>query len=163
MKIILLAGHLFFALTCAAFINHPSALVVAKEHNMAPEQVHCDAGEIERQSINYENMLEFSAAMSAAFKNLLTDYRHPESLLAQLMAEGYEDAHKQLHALLSHPATFFALVSQNPLAPIFPAEHGENLEDNWIFFFKAPRFSDHLYWIIVNRQGKKESYNYGFN
>jgi len=45
----------------------------------------------------------------------------------------------------------------------FPAERGEEVNDNWIFLLRIETISDHLYWIIVPRDGEKPAYNYGFN
>ena len=45
----------------------------------------------------------------------------------------------------------------------YPPEYGESVEDNWAFFIYLPELSDHLYWVIVDKSGEKETYNYGFN
>ena len=45
----------------------------------------------------------------------------------------------------------------------FPAEHGEEVKDNWIFLLTIETISDHLYWIVIPRDGVKKAYNYGFN
>jgi hypothetical protein len=42
-------------------------------------------------------------------------------------------------------------------------EHGEKVEQNWIFQLKMNTYSDHIYWIIIDRSGKKEPFLYGFN
>lgn len=44
-----------------------------------------------------------------------------------------------------------------------PPEAGESAELNWIFTLYLPTLSDHLYWIIVPRDGRSKAYIYGFN
>lgn len=44
-----------------------------------------------------------------------------------------------------------------------PPEDGESLLENWVFSLYLPKLSDHLYWAIVDREGIKETYTYGFN
>jgi hypothetical protein len=44
-----------------------------------------------------------------------------------------------------------------------PPEERESAELNWIFTLYLPTLSDHLYWIVVPRDGKTEAYIYGFN
>jgi hypothetical protein len=46
---------------------------------------------------------------------------------------------------------------------VFPPQHGENSKENWIFALEIPSLSDHIYWIVVEREGKRDSYVYGFN
>lgn len=46
---------------------------------------------------------------------------------------------------------------------VFPPEQGESPEENWIFSIDIPSLSDHLYWIVVDRGGKRQAYVYGFN
>ncbi len=45
----------------------------------------------------------------------------------------------------------------------YPPEQGESIKDNWIFVLHIPSLSDHLYWVIVDRSGRKAPYLYGFN
>ncbi len=44
-----------------------------------------------------------------------------------------------------------------------PPEQGENAEENWIFSLYIPSLSDHFYWVVVDKQGIKKPYIYGFN
>jgi hypothetical protein len=50
-------------------------------------------------------------------------------------------------------------VDDNFLSP----EAGESVTDNWVFIIYLPELSDHVYWAIVDKSGKKKTYNYGFN
>ncbi len=45
----------------------------------------------------------------------------------------------------------------------YPPEQGESFKDNWIFVLHIPSLSDHLYWVIVDRNGRSAPYLYGFN
>ena len=42
-------------------------------------------------------------------------------------------------------------------------EHGESVRTNWIIRLKMPTLSDHIFWAIVDRDGVRPTYNYGFN
>ncbi|MFM9947376.1 MAG: hypothetical protein ACKV1O_05505 [Saprospiraceae bacterium] len=44
-----------------------------------------------------------------------------------------------------------------------PPQNGENVKDFWIFGLYIPDLSDHTFWALIDRKGKKETYNYGFN
>lgn len=53
-------------------------------------------------------------------------------------------------------------LDHDELEEVFPPEEGEKVADNWIFMLMLPELSDHLYWAIVPRDGKR-AYCYGFN
>jgi hypothetical protein len=43
----------------------------------------------------------------------------------------------------------------------FP-EGGESPQENWVFQVVSPH-SDEVFWVILNRNGERQGYNYGFN
>jgi len=105
-------------------------------------------------------------AISSAIDSLLWDSSDLESPLA-LMLDIIDDesaARAALQDFLNRASTLFALV---PLSPqrgsgVFPPEHGESIEANWVFFVAIGDFSDHLFWVVVPRDGG-DVLNYGFN
>jgi len=46
---------------------------------------------------------------------------------------------------------------------VYPPEQGERVENNWVFMLSLPTLSDHIFWSIVERSGKNQTYSYGFN
>lgn len=42
-------------------------------------------------------------------------------------------------------------------------EDNKLVKDYWIFDLRMPMLSDHLYWAVVDRMGKRQTYVYGFN
>lgn len=42
-------------------------------------------------------------------------------------------------------------------------EHGEKTNQNWVIQLKISTLSDHIFWAIIERNGKISPYNYGFN
>jgi len=151
----------------------------ASRFGLTADALHFDQLEIERQTTRFANSVSFIGAMRSALRAITTQHSDPESILAQLLADSsyelqipYTDLssdqlikHSQakLKEHFANPSTIFSLVSENCSAPVFPAEHGECLSDNWIFFLSIPSYSDHLFWAIVDRRGEVPSYTYGFN
>ena len=69
-----------------------------------------------------------------------------------------------LRQQLQDPKTSLALyLGQTVKGLSYPPEQGESADDNWIFVLRIPTLSDHLYWVIVDRQGQRAPYLYGFN
>ena len=38
---------------------------------------------------------------------------------------------------------------------------GESLEKFWVFLLQMPELSEHNFWAVVSRTGRREAYNYG--
>lgn len=105
-------------------------------------------------------------AIKKGLESLLTDSSDAESPLA-LVLELVSDesaARAALQDFLNRGSTHFALVPLvwNHQPGIYPAEHGESVESNWVFFMSVSDLSDHLFWSIVPRDGSAVT-NYGFN
>lgn len=47
-----------------------------------------------------------------------------------------------------------------PDSPTQP-DGGENLGKFWVFLLQMPTLSEHRWWGVVERNGRKEAYNYG--
>ncbi|SMF24458.1 hypothetical protein [Pseudobacteriovorax antillogorgiicola] len=45
----------------------------------------------------------------------------------------------------------------------YPPENGESTENNWVFRLYVDDLSDHIYWSIQAKDGRQNTYNYGFN
>lgn len=47
-----------------------------------------------------------------------------------------------------------------PESPLKP-DGGENLNKFWVFLLEMPTLSTHRWWGVMDRAGRKETYNYG--
>ena len=119
---------------------------------------------IEAQAMTPGNTVSFEKALGQALESFLTDDEDIESPLS-LMSDMFEDPSAKLLAFLNDGSTRISLVTTDAGRDdhgAYPAEHGESVENNWVFALTLPEFSDHLFWAIIPRNGE-EPYNYGFN
>ena len=108
----------------------------------------------------------------------MTDNTDVESPLAIAESEVEEqEARALVKNLMNRETAFIALVKEsdydeNRSGNVYPPDHNypndpdgpyEQVEQNWIFYAKIDALSDHLYWVIVDRSGNRDTYNYGFN
>ena len=120
--------------------------------------------EIENQSMLVENQVDFVDALTLGIRSFLEDGSDQESPIALLeftvgpvCVDGSDT--DRVRCFMNQPGSILRLVT--PDGP--PAENRERVEENWIFFMTLPSLSDHLLWAIVDRQGNRPAYNYGFN
>ena len=81
------------------------------------------------------------------------------------MNDSFDNPSEKLVAFLNDGSTTLQLVNSDMMTEdggAYPAEHGESIADHWVFALTIPKYSDHLYWAIVPRDGEP-AYNYGFN
>lgn len=158
---------------------HPQAQSVAQQYGFFSAHISCENEEVVHQQHEYNNQINFSAAMISALNTFIADHGEAENLLSMLLQDAFDElkmswvtppppevlAHAQLklRSLLGTSSTLFALVPAEPLKPIFAPERGEHIADSWQFFLSIPSYSDHLFWAIVDRSGAKAPYSYGFN
>ncbi len=125
--------------------------------------------------------VSLSKALQSGLIQVLEDMSHDETPLsiaweafaaehslsspgAQLPQHLKRGAQNLLRDHLNRESTRLTLYRNRELNPdIFPPEKGESAEENWIFALDIPSLSDHLYWIVVDKQGMSGSYVYGFN
>lgn len=139
-----------------------------------------DPMQIDLQEALPGNELPFEAALREAIRTFLSDevdYESPRSVVRevfQLFPQKGEDVEAQLNARIREcldKGTLYLLpYFDAPLSeeamdeyPFSPPESGEKPEENWLFGLTLPSLSDHLFWAVVERGGKKPAYCYGFN
>jgi len=89
---------------------------------------------------------------------------YEQNLTGELNADQKEASRRFLREQMQSPKTTFALyLGKTIKGQSYPPEQGESDQDNWVFVLYVPSLSDHLYWVIVDRQGKVAPYLYGFN
>ena len=99
---------------------------------------------------------DVESPLALATEQALEELNLPET--AAQDAQVLRKARRLLSAHLNQPTSNITFLSlgQEP-------ERGESLTKNWIIRLKIPTLSDHIFWAIVDRSGKKTTYNYGFN
>lgn len=89
---------------------------------------------------------------------------HDASLSDELTRDQKQAAVQFLKAQMQSRETSLALhLGGITKGKDYPPEQGESAQDNWIFVLRIPTLSDHIYWVIVDRQGVNAPYLYGFN
>jgi hypothetical protein len=128
----------------------------------------------------YGGVIRFRSALDQAYFSFLNDRSDVESPLAIAIEVAYDELgvgrptttssdvppEVLLHAKNMLMREFQSSPSKLRLIGFgdeHQAERGESVRQAWIFKMKLPHLSDHLYWAIVDRDGQRPVYNYGFN
>ena len=110
--------------------------------------------------------IPFEQALSLALSSVLTDgadIESPLGLVGEFAFDKGADPADTLRGILNRPATWIGVVPvESDGSGVYPPENGESIEANWVFHLSMESFSDHLYWVVVPRDGGAV-YNYGFN
>ena len=134
-----------------------SAESIAENLGLDGLNLHLDASEVAAQQAYGAHV--FIDAFEDALLSILNDGTDEESPLA--LAE----TQASLISFLNDGSAGIWLIPDRERQsddPWFPPEYGESLSDNWLFQLLTPSLSDHLFWVIVPRNGD-EAHNYGFN
>jgi hypothetical protein len=127
-------------------------------------RVSLDDAEIKRQASSYPSTVNFGDALRAALDSFVTNADDPESvraLAADLPADHpchRVDTARAARCLIDDSKAMLTIVETGKLA-----EHGEEVQANWIFKLSVPSLSDHVHFAVVDRSGKTPAYNYGVN
>ena len=145
---------------------YPSAQqIVSEELGLINMTVEILPTEVRYQSSTFENQVSFEEALRAALRSFMEDGTDLESPLGLIKDDFFdtseEDSKEILFDYLSRSSTFLRLVS--PDTKVGYPERGESIQENWVFQLRMESYSDHLHWAIVDRSGKRPTYNYGFN
>jgi hypothetical protein len=138
---------IFFLIAHYAVLTAPlEAFHLTETHNKL------QVDEAQKQEKLFPGTIGAEKAVTLAIESFLTDGSHVESPLA------IANSKKDLFTYLNQPSSEiqFVNVGEEP-------EHGESVNDNWIIELRIPSLSDHIFWSVVDRMGKKPTYNYGFN
>lgn len=123
------------------------------------------------------NRLSFSNALRSALHTILTSHSErdsPRFLIGNIFG-WFSEQDPGAEDLITKKLYEFLQSGQLSLLPNLdwdnediefdfnPPEERESAELNWIFTLYLPTLSDHLYWIIIPRDGESEAYVYGFN
>ena len=158
--------------TAQAIINR----IVKDKYNLTKLQVVISPTDVEEQSSLPNNEVSFEQALDKAIISFLSDYSHPESpgaIVANvfgLIPGEVENAEVKINFKLAELfkngelSLLPNLTWNNDEDYDFnPPEERETVADNWIFSLSLFDLSDHIYWVIIPRDGASEVYNYGFN
>ena len=138
--------------------------------------------EIEKQTHDFENELTFIETLESGLHSFMTDYEDLESPLALTIEEicnelwtrhGSYECYQQggvpkeelirmakvkLVVFMNNATTKMRLLKIGERA-----EHGERVENAWIFQLHIPQLGDYSQWVIIDRANENSAYNYGFN
>ncbi|MBP9707995.1 MAG: hypothetical protein KBD78_10140 [Oligoflexales bacterium] len=129
---------------------------------------------VENRKIDFLHALFF-----ATFNILNTQNRSEHPLNIAVHAQAYEwqtdlpeflnerwrlYARVYLRKHLENSNTRFDLDNgKDEVGDSFLPHDGESIKANWVFRLAIPSLSDHIYWSVVDPQGQKQTYTYGFN
>ena len=139
--------------------------IVSEEFGLVNMRIEIFASEVQNQAVGFDNKIIFEDALRAALQSFMedsSDLESPLGLIKDNFFSGSKEGSKAiLFEYLNRSSTFLKLIMFDTKEG-YP-EHGESIQENWLFQLKISSFSDHLYWAIVDRSGKLPPYNYGFN
>ncbi|NBX76915.1 MAG: hypothetical protein EBQ92_10210 [Proteobacteria bacterium] len=135
------------------FIAHYAVLTAPLEpFHLTEIHNRLQVDEAQTQEELFSGEVKAEKAVTLAIESILTDGSHVESPLA--LAGSREELFEHLNRPTSE--INFVNVGEKP-------EHGESVDENWIIELRIRSLSDHIFWSVVDRAGKKPTYNYGFN
>lgn len=154
--------------------------VIRREYRLEGLQWVVNEADVAQQHAIEPRLVPFATALREAVRCFLfdeDDYETPRNLVREV--HGYwpdqiPDAEARLYQHLLdylNAGTLFLLPlfseelteEERDALPFYPPEWGERPEQNWLFGLRLPTLSDHLYWAVVDRSGRRASYCYGFN
>ena len=144
-------------------IYEPAEEIIRNEFGFELMKINISTMEVQYQTSSCENEVDFEEALRSAMNGFIFNGDDVESPKALIMNDFYvneNEAEDMVVTFLNDTDSYIELV---PFTDEYPAEHGELLQENWIFYLNIPDLSDHLYWAIVDRSGELPVYVYGFN
>jgi len=146
-------------------IHSGARQIVSEEFGLVNMTVEILVSEVRYQSVIFENKVSFEEALRAAMRSFMEDGSDLESPLGLIKNDFFDTSEKESKAILfdnlNRPSTFLSLVAAE--TDIGYPERRESIQEDWLFCLRIESLSDHLQWAIVDRSGKRPTYNYGFN
>lgn len=110
----------------------------------------------------------FLEALEKAIVSFVEDAEDPESPLGLIQADpsaydltdepDTDELQLAVKDFMNAGDSFLTLIT--PDSPTQP-DGGENLNKFWVFLLQMPTLSEHRWWSVVEKNGRKEAYNYG--
>lgn len=128
--------------------------------------------EVSDLTVEVNDILEdeagFLEALEKAITSLIEDGEDPESPLGLIQTDpsAYDLSEEpELDEMQNAVRDFMnagdaKLTLITPDSPLKP-DGGENLNKFWVFLLEMPTLSEHRWWAVVEKSGRKETYNYG--
>ena len=158
--------------------------IVKQELGLMGMQVRINEDEVRYQQETFSHTIEIEEALRLGIKSILSpsDDETPWLIVKEVHYEEWEvfSLQSEREEWIRNKVRDYLRAGVISLLPVvdpnlseenqerlypdyYPPEEGEKVDDNWVFFLSLPTLSDHLYWVIVNRNGEKDPYLYGFN
>ena len=151
--------------------------IILVEFKLTQLAYQIDPVDVEEQEQLSGNRLKFTDALRSALDSILTsdsDRESPRFIIQQTFGLFPEEDTEAADKIMEHLREYLQQ-GELRLLPnedwndydaefdFNPPEERESADLNWVFSLYLPTLSDHLYWIIVPRDGETEAYVYGFN
>jgi len=159
--------------------------IIREKYGIASMQWIIDEAEVEQQEQQFGGKVSFRKALDKLLESFLEDRDSVTGTVRQSVQEVHqlypdtfpsrrawsEALDRQLRVYLEDAYIFLvrygaSLQEGDEETREFTYElppGGESLEENWILGMGMPTFSDHIFWGIVDRSGKKSAFHYEFN
>lgn len=110
----------------------------------------------------------FLEALEAAITSFVEDGEDGQSPLGLIEADpsAYDLSDEPDHEELQNAVRDFMNAGDSQLTLITPEspvqpDGGENPSKFWVFLLQMPSLSEHRWWAIVDKNGRRDTYNYG--
>lgn len=110
----------------------------------------------------------FLEALEAAITSFVEDGEDDQSPLGLIEADpsAYDLSDEPDHEELQNAVRDFMNAGDSQLTLITPEsplqpDGGENPSKYWVFLLQMPSLSEHRWWAIVDKNGCRDTYNYG--
>ena len=115
-----------------------------------------------------EDEAGFLEALEKALTSLIEDGDNEESPLGMIQSDpsAYDLSEEPEMDEMQNAVKDFMNAGDATLSLVTPSssiqpDGGENLSKCWVFLLAMPTLSEHRWWAVVEKSGRKETYNYG--
>lgn len=115
-----------------------------------------------------EDEAGFLEALEKAITSLIEDGEDPDSPLGLIQTDPsaydlseepeLDEMQNAVRDFMNAGDARLSLIT--PDSPLKP-DGGENPNKFWVFLLEMPTLSEHRWWAVVEKSGRKETYNYG--
>lgn len=131
-----------------------SLRIIRNEYGFKMLQLEIAHDTVEQETRDFKNDISHEAALRMALESFLKEDRDPESPLA------IAGSPQRLRRLLDHSSSVVHLLRSDESPEGYTSDATTRA---WIFQLSIPRLSDHVYWAVIDRQGRSLPFNFGVN
>ncbi len=141
----------------------PAQKIIREDWELLHTKIQIDSHTVEEQKKKFTAKMDFESALSLSLQSFFEDEEDLESPLTLIkeMSPSNPDPKALLRKFVNQGSIILIPEKEEESPYPFPPR-GENISENWIFGLDI-QISDYCHWAIVERNGNKAPYNYGFN